>query len=417
MTITMNNSKNLSLSQIKEFLKSSKPIIFKSESREERNEWIQSVIMYHGYLKCRKKHKIILRQYMMKMTGLSKAQITRLVSEYEERGTLRIKEYKRGSFEKIYTKADIELLASVDNTHKRLSGPATKKILKDEFDLFGKSEFERLKNISVAHLYRLRGTPRYREQSVVYSKTNPVKVNIGERRKPEPNEKPGYLCVDTVHQGDKDGKKGIYHINMVDMVTQYEFVGAVEAISENFMKKVLSELLEKFPFVIIEFHADNGSEYINRVVADMLNKLLIDLTKSRPRHSNDNALVETKNGAVIRKHMGYVHIPQESADPVNRFYFEYFNDYLNYHRPCAFAKTIIDRKGKEKKIYPHSGYQTPYERLKSLPGAEKYLKNETTFKELDKIAYAMSHTEYAEKMQKEKEKMFKNLFKIDSQII
>ena len=411
MTITMNNSKHLSLSQIKEFLKSSKPIEFNSESRQERNEWIQSVIMHHKYLKCPKKHKIILRQYMMKMTGLSKAQMTRLITEYKKRGTLKPKEYKRCSFEKFYTKKDVELLALVDNAHKRLSGPATKKILADEFYLFGKSEFERLKNISTAHIYRFRDTPRYRERSLVYSKTRPNKVPLGERRKPEPNGKPGYLCVDTVHQGDKDGKKGIYHINIVDMVTQYEFVGAVEAISENFMKKILSELLTKFPFVIIEFHSDNGSEYINQTVVELLNKLLIRLTKTRPRHSNDNGLAETKNGAVIRKHMGYIHIPQRNAEPVNKFYFDYFNDYLIYHRPCGFPKTITDKKGKEKKIYPQSGYQTPYERLKSLTGAQKYLKDGITFEELDKTAYAMSHTEYAEKMQKAKQKMFKNLFK------
>jgi len=411
MTITMNNSTVLSLTEIKDFLKSSEPINFQCKSQTERNGWIQSVIMHHKYLKCRKKHKILLRQYLMKMTGLSKAQITRLIAGYKKRGTLKAKKYKRCSFEKIYTKADIELLASVDNAHKRLSGPATRKILKDEYYLFGKPEFERLKNISVSHMYRLRSTPRYRERTFVYSKTNPTKVPIGERRKPEPNGQPGYLCVDTVHQGDKDGKKGIYHINMVDMVTQYEFIGAVEAISENFMKKILLELLEKFPFVIIEFHSDNGSEYINRMVVELLNKLLIQLTKTRPRHSNDNGLAETKNGAVIRKHMGYIHIPQKNADPVNRFYLKYFNDYLNYHRPCAFPITITDKKGKEKKIYPHSGYQTPYERLKSLTGAEKYLKEGITFEELDKTAYAMSHTEYAEMAQKEKAKLFKNLFK------
>lgn len=411
MTITMNNSKNLSLSQIIEFLKSSELIVFKSESRDDRNEWIQSAIMHHRYLKCSKKHRIILRQYMMKMTGLSKAQMTRLVAEYKKRGTLKPKEYKRRSFEKIYTKTDIELLVSVDNAHKRLSGPATSKILRDEFGLFGRKEFENLKNISIAQLYRLRGTPRYRERSLVYSKTNPTKVPIGERRKPEPNGKPGYLCVDTVHQGDKDGEKGIYHINMTDMVLQFEFVGAVEAISENFMKKVLSELLEKFPFTIVEFHTDNGSEYINRIVVELLNKLLIKLTKSRPRHSNDNGLAETKNGAVIRKHMGYVHIPQKNADIVNEFYDKHFNDYLNYHRPCGFPKTIINKKGKERKIYPLAGYQIPYERLKSLPGAENYLKSGITFEELDKTAYAMSHTEYAEKMQKEKQIMFKKLFK------
>lgn len=409
----MKNSTILSLTEIKDFLGSSEPFDFKCESQEERNTWIQSIIMYHKYLKCSKKHKTILRRYMMKMTGLSKSQTTRLITEYKKRGALKPKEYKRNSFGKVYTKADIELLSVVDNAHKRLSGPATCKILQDEFNIFGKNIFERLKDISVSHLYRLRDTPRYRERSLVISKTNPTKVPIGERRKPEHNGKPGYLCVDTVHQGDKDGKKGIYHINMVDMVTQYEFVGAAEAIAENFMTPMLIELLKQFPFVIIEFHTDNGSEYINRTVVDLLNRLLIKLTKTRPRHSNDNGLAETKNGAVVRKHMGYIHIPQKNADIVNDFYNKYFNDYLNYHRPCGFAKITTDKKGKEKRTYPYNRYQTPYECLKGRAEAQKYLKEGVTFEELDKKAYAMSHTEYAENMQKEKQKMFKKLY-IDS---
>lgn len=211
MTITMHNSTVLSLTEIKDFLKSSEPINFQCKSRTDRNGWIQSVIMQHKYLKRSKKHKTILRRYMMKMTGLSKSQITRLIAEYKKRGTLKPREYQRCSFEKTYTKADIELLVSVDNAHLRLSGPATKKILKDEYFLFGKTEFERLKNISVSYIYQLRDAPRYRERALVYSKTKPIKVPIGERRKPEPNGKPDYLCVDTMHQGDKDGKKDLSH--------------------------------------------------------------------------------------------------------------------------------------------------------------------------------------------------------------
>jgi transposase InsO family protein len=69
--------------------------------------------------------------------------------------------------------------------------------------------------------------------------------------------------------------------------------------------------MEAFPFVIQGFHADNGSEYINQRVAERLNKLLIEFTKSRSRPTNDNALVESKNGAVVRKHLGYAHIPQK----------------------------------------------------------------------------------------------------------
>jgi hypothetical protein len=60
--------------------------------------------------------------------------------------------------------------------------------------------------------------------------------------------------------------------------------------------------------LILGFHADNSSEYINHRVASLLEKLRIELTKSRARQSNDNALVESKNGSIVRKHLGYAHI-------------------------------------------------------------------------------------------------------------
>jgi hypothetical protein len=406
----MNNSTALSLAEIKDLLKSSEKIEFKSQAKNDRNKWICDVMRNQKYFKRSRPDKTLLKKYIMKMTGLSKSQLTRLIKEYKKQAALKSKAYKRNSFPVIYKKSDIELLAEVDNAHSRLSGPATVKILKDDFKIFGKTEYENLKNISVAHLYRLRQVPRYRENALSFSKTNPTKVPIGERRKPEPDGKPGFLCVDTVHQGDKDGEKGAYHINIADMATQFEFVGAVEKISEKYMQIILLQLLDQFPFIVIEFHADNGSEYINKIVAGLLNKLLIRLTKSRPRHSNDNPLIETKNGAVIRKHIGYAYIPQAKAGAINKFYQKYFNCYLNYHRPCAFAEIKIDKKGKEIKTYPKENYMMPYEKLKSLENAKQYLKENITFEDLDKIAYATSHTEYARIVQNEKKNLFNNIF-------
>jgi len=410
MNITMQNPTALTLADIKEFVKSPTAISFKSNSKEERNQWIEDILHQHKYLHCLKPDKTIIKQYIQTMTGLSRSQLTKTIADYRKRGTLKPKEYKRHKFPKKYDLKEIALLADIDNAHDCLSGPATKQIIKDDCEMFDEIKYGKIKDLSVSHMYRLRGTRRYHEKAKVFSKTRPTKVPIGERRKPEPNGKPGYLCVDTVHQGDKEREKGVYHINIVDMVTQYEFVGSVEAISEQFMKPILEELLKKFPFIVIEFHADNGSEYNNKVVAKLLNKLLIQLTKSRPRHSNDNGLVESKNGWVIRKHMGYIHIPRGKANIVNKFYQDWFNDYLNYHRPCAFPKIKTDKKGKEKRSYPHDMYMTPYAKLKSLENAEQYLKSDITFEILGEIAYAMSHTDYAIQMQEAKQKIKKEIF-------
>jgi transposase InsO family protein len=177
-------------------------------------------------------------------------------------------------------------------------------------------------------LYRLRASAQYRQRRITYQPTRPTAVSIGERRRPEPNGRPGYLRVDTVHQGDLEGNKGVYHINAVDEVTQWEVVGAAAQISEAYLLPVLIAMLEQFPFRILGFHSDNGSEFINHRVAEMLNKLLIEQTKSRPRHSNDNGLAEAKNGAVVRKHMGYTHIAAPHAAAIETFYEEHFNEYL-----------------------------------------------------------------------------------------
>jgi hypothetical protein len=185
------------------------------------------------------------------------------------------------------------------------------------------------------------------------------------------NNQPDYLRVDSIHQGDLDGIKGVYHINAVDCVTQYEGVATCEKISEAFLIPVLEALLLSFPFVIRDFHSDNGSEYINKCVAKLLNKLLIEeQTKSRSRHSNDNAQAESKNAAIVRKHLGYSHIPQCFAAPVNAFCRDYINPYINFHRPCLFAETITDAKGRQRKHYPYKLMMTPYEKLKSPPEAK-----------------------------------------------
>jgi hypothetical protein len=98
----------------------------------------------------------------------------------------------------------VELLASVDEAQDTLSGPATQKILYREFHEYDDERYQQLAVISSPHIYNLRKSRVYRERRVVFQKTRPVKVAIGERRRPDPQGRPGYLRTDTVHQGDLD---------------------------------------------------------------------------------------------------------------------------------------------------------------------------------------------------------------------
>ena len=186
-------------------------------------------------------------------------------------------------------------------------------------------------------------------------------------------------------------------------------MAAVEQISEAFLLPVVALLLEGFPFVVHGFHSDSGSEYINYPTAKLLDKLRIEFTKSRPRQTNDNALAESKNGAVIRKFMGYSHIPQNHATAINCLYAQSLNPYLNFHRPCYFAVDKIDAKGKIHKTYPHDQIMTPWERLKSLPHHEHHLKPGVTSASLERAANAMSDNVAAQQVQKARKLLFQSI--------
>ena len=403
----MHEAEKLSLGQIQAFLSASETIRFKGETQAQIYHWIEQVLGRQEYHQQSRPARGLLRNYVVKMTGLSRAQVTRLIARYRKSGSLQPAPYRRHRFPQRYTRADIELLATVDEAHDNLSGPATRRTLEREYRQYGKCEFKRLASLSVSHLYNLRQQPRYRERRLHYVKTRPTAVAIGERRRPDPQGQPGYLRVDTVHQGDPPGGKGVFHIDAVDEVTQWQIVSASARISEAWLEPVLEAMLRQFPFRILGFHSDNGSEFINRVVASMLQKLLIEQTKSRPRQSNDNGLVETKNGAVIRKHLGYGSIDASHAEHLQQFYHAHFNPYLNYHRPCAQAEVEIDEKGRQQRVYRR--YQTPLETLLALPQPQRYLRPGLTLSVLQRIAGTRSDTEAAQRMQQAKRKLFEQL--------
>jgi transposase InsO family protein len=404
LIISMKSGERLSLEEIRAFLKASEEFSFEASQRKEIYDWVTRTLVEHEYGGQLREGKGVLRRYLGKMTGLSRAQVTRLIGRYQESGMVKERSYRRHRFVRRYTAADIELLAGVDEAHETLSGPATQKILYREFHDYGDPRYQRLSTISVPHIYNLRKSRVYRDRKICYRKTRPVQVSIGERRRPDPQGRPGYLRIDTVHQGDLDGAKGVYHINAVDEVTQWQVVGATAQISEAWLIPVLEAMLWQFPFRLLSFHSDNGGEFINHTVARLLNKLLAEQTKSRPRHSNDNGLVEAKNGAVIRKHMGYGYIESRHAEAIEAFYEEYFNPYLNFHRPCGVPEVVTNSKGKQRRIY--RWYATPWEILRQTPDMARYLRPGLTRAELEQQASAESDTKAAGRMQQAKQQLF-----------
>ena len=401
-----------SLEQIQAFLSGSGEVRFAGQKRAEIYAWIEGALVQHEYATLKRFDKGLVRKYLARMTGLGRAQVTRLIAAYAKTGRVREPAYQRVKFATRYTSSDVNLLSYVDQAHGNLSGPATKRILEREYAEYGQAAYQRLSEISVAQLYRLRNSGAYRERNSTYQPTRPTVIPIGERRKPRPGGRPGYVRIDTVHQGDQDGVKGLYHINAVDEVTQWEVVAATPFIAEMWLIPVLEAMLEQFPFVIRGFHSDNGSEFINYNVAGLLGKLLIEQTKSRAGRSGDNGLVEAKNGAVIRKHLGFAHIASEHAEKVNTFHREHLNPYVNFHRPCAVPQVITATNGKRRRIYRR--WATPLELLEQVPQWETCLRSGTTAAALTHIAEQQSDTEAALAMQLAKRKLLAHVTKLSA---
>lgn len=399
---------------LNDFLQGNQAIAFSVlGDKTERYQFTQKILVKFTYQSCSRQDKGLITRFLMKMTGYSRQQVTRLIGQHKRKGRIEWLPCGDNGFSRRYSNEDVRLLALMDERHGTACGQAIKKLCERADQLFGESEYRNLSQISVSHLYNLRASLGYKKHRQVFTKTQSRKVNIAERRKPEPNGQPGYIRIDSVHQGDLDKQKGVYHINAVDEVTQFEMVGSVEKISERYLIPILEQMLDSFPFVIKGFHADNGSEYINRNVAALLQKLLVEFTKSRSRQTNDNALAEGKNAAIVRKQFGYSHIPQKWAPQMNDFNVDYLCPHINYHRPCFFPEIKIDEKGKHRKTYPFTSMMTPYDKLKSLDQAKQYLKQGITFEILDELAMRISDNESATQLRNERNKLFNLIFEQD----
>ena len=393
------------ITELASFLQGSKRLEIVLPDSADKYDFIIEVVKRFCYQKLKKKDKRIVFLYLKKITGYKKVQMYRLIKRAII-GDLHKIEYHRTHVSRMYQSSDIKLLEYTDELHLRLNREATAQILKREYELFHHRKYQTISHISSSHIDNLRKTQVYKSSWINGTKAR--LVPIGMTMKPDPNNMPGSLRIDTVHQRD------VYHINCIDEITQWEIIICVPQINEAYLKPALQELLDQFPFMIFNFHSDRGSEFINKIVAQLLNKLLIKQTKSRSRHCNDNALIESKNGSVLRKNMGYFHINEGMVGRINVFYKNYFNTYLNYHRPCGYVTEIKrDSKGRERKVYGQ--YTTPYEKLKEVSKQQKknFLKPGQTFKKLDIIAYQMSDNDFAEIMREKQRLLIKENLVID----
>ena len=160
------------------FLEGSEEVGFKGQNREEVYGWVNQTLRRQKYEGLKRSERGVVRRYVEKMTGLSRAQTTRLITMYSLGEEVKPQPYRRRRFPRRYDRDDIGLLAGVDEAHQTLSGPATKTLLQRACYNFNDSRYLRLAGISVAHLYRLRGSRAYRQRRIHYQVTRPTPVSI-----------------------------------------------------------------------------------------------------------------------------------------------------------------------------------------------------------------------------------------------
>jgi len=199
--------------QLREFLAGTQPVAFSvSGNKDDRYRWIQRELVRFRYLGLHRIDKGVVLRYLVRITGYSRQQLARLIAQYRDRGELRRDQRTTTGFARRYTDQDIRLLAAMDERHGTPCGPAVKKLCERAWAVFGQAEYQTLAGISVSHLYNLRQSKTCTRRRQHSEKTRPTASTIGERRKPRPDGKPGYIRIDTVHQGDQDKQKGVYHI-------------------------------------------------------------------------------------------------------------------------------------------------------------------------------------------------------------
>jgi len=158
MVIDMNEAQVRTLEQVRQVLAGTQAMQFQATADDAgRYVWIGSVLQRFEYRRLARSERGVVLAYLQRLSGYSRAQITRLVARWVS-GQPLVKHYAapRQPFARRYTPADVALLADVDRAMGTLSGPATACVLRRQRDVFGDERFERLGSISVGHLYNLR---------------------------------------------------------------------------------------------------------------------------------------------------------------------------------------------------------------------------------------------------------------------
>ena len=379
------------LDQVRELLEDDRTIP-QVQSRADAYRLIEQTVARFDYGRLRKVDKGLIRRYLRSATGLSRAQLTRLLKQHRTTGALTDRRgAPRRPFPRRYTKADVELLGQVDALHGTLSARATRKLLGRAYELFGDRRFARLAGVSKGHLYNLRRSPGYqRLRGTGPDPTQPLRLPNRQRWRPQPFARPGHVRVATVQSVDTDPFGNLYLIELADEATAFRVVQAVAHLDTSHLIPAIHTLRRDFPFTVVGFHVARDSKPAERRVATLLQTLhTVPATEGLPRPRLDQPREADRDVAAV-----------------NAFLEQTLATYLNYHRLCSFSSERVDAGGRIRVVHRDADIMTPYERLRSLPEASACLTPGTTLAQLDAVAAAMSDNEAARAVAETRDRLF-----------
>jgi len=253
MQFRMKNLDKLSLSEMEQLLSGSRKITFQIEDTEEKYKLIAAVLKTPRYAKLDKQNKGIVRRFLQAVTTTSRAQLTRLIARWMENRQILRRPAVRPEFTVRYTPEDIALLAATDAAHEDLSGPALCHILRREFEVFGNQQYQRLAGISVSHLYNLRSSPAYPSQQGPHRRAPQI------RSQGQAGISPSRHCA--------SGPQGRRRGDLLYQLRRYGHTVAEHRMCSHDQRTAhdasAGTILHQYPFRILGFHSDNGSEFLN----------------------------------------------------------------------------------------------------------------------------------------------------------